>query len=292
MGSDLGYGLEARKDGFAIVSGLDRLVRRVHRMEPHLSRITIYPIKSLDGQEVDEAVLLRSGALAHDREYCLIDSEGRVYNGKRSGDALLAVRSEVDLARGIITLSVNGTAAAFHLERDRERLERWFGERLGGRAGIARDEDGGFPDDTGAHGPTVISTATLREVASWFTDMGLDEARRRFRANLEIDGVPAFWEDRLFGDEGGTVRFRIGDVTLEGVNPCARCTVPSRDSRTGVIHEPGFAQIFSKRRAKTLPEWAPRGRFDHYYRLSVNARVEESQAGDILVRGDAVAVLG
>ena len=279
-------------DGFAIVSGLDPLVCRVRRMEPHLSRITIYPIKSLDGQEVDEAVLLRSGALAHDREYCLIDPEGRVYNGKRSGDSLLPVRSEVDLARGFVTLSVNGTAAAFHLERDREGLERWFTERLGGRAGIARDEEGGFPDDTEAHGPTVISTATLREVASWFANIDLEEARRRFRANLEIDGVPAFWEDRLFGDEAGTVRFRIGDVTLEGVNPCARCTVPSRDSRSGLIHQPEFAQIFSKRRAKSLPEWAWRRRFDHYYRLSVNTRVEESQAGNILARGDTVTVQG
>lgn len=261
-------------------------------MEPYLSRITIYPIKSLDGQEVEEAVLLPSGALAHDREYCLLDPEGRVYNGKRSSDALLAVRSEVDLARGIVTLSVNGTAAAFHLERDLEGMARWFGERLGGRAGIARDEEGGFPDDTEAHGPTVISTATLREVASWFADMDVDEARRRFRGNLEIDGVPAFWEDRLFGNDGGTVRFQIGDVTLEGVNPCARCTVPSRDSRTGVIHEPRFAQIFSKRRAKKLPEWARRGPFDHYYRLSVNTRVGESQAGNILARGDAVTVEG
>ena len=47
-------------------------------MEPYLSRITIYPIKSLDGQDVDEAVVLRTGALAHDREYCLIDPEWSV----------------------------------------------------------------------------------------------------------------------------------------------------------------------------------------------------------------------
>lgn len=261
-------------------------------MEPYLSRITIYPIKSLDGQDVDEAVVLRTGALAHDREYCLIDPEGRVYNGKRSGDALLPVRSEVDLARGIVTLRQNGEAAAFHLERDLEGLAGWFGERLGERVGIARDQEGGFPDDIEAHGPTVVSTETLREVASWFENVDLEEARRRFRANLEIDGVPAFWEDRLFGHDGDTVRFRIGDVTLEGVNPCARCAVPSRDSRTGVIQETGFARIFAERRAKLLPEWARRGRFDHYYRLSVNTRIAESQAGNVLARGDAVTVEG
>jgi uncharacterized protein YcbX len=259
-------------------------------MPANLSRIRIYPIKSLDGQDVDEAVVLRSGALAHDREFCLVDPEGRVYNGKRSGDALLPVRSDVDLARGEVTLSLNGAAAAFHPERALEGLAHWFSERLGDRVGAARDAEGGCPDDTEAHGPTVVSTETLREVASWFPDMDVEEARRRFRANLEIDGVPAFWEDRLFGDDGETVRFQIGDVTLEGVNPCARCPVPSRDSRTGVIHDSAFAQIFSKRRAKLLPKWARRGRFDHFYRLSVNTRIAESQAGNVLARGDAVTV--
>jgi uncharacterized protein YcbX len=122
--------------------------------------------------------------------------------------------------------------------------------------------------------------------------MDVEEARRRFRANLEIDGVPAFWEDRLFGDDGETVRFQIGDVTLEGVNPCARCAVPSRDSRTGVIHESAFSRIFSKRRAGLMPEWARRGPFDHFYRLSVNTRIAESQAGNVLARMDAVRVEG
>lgn len=261
-------------------------------MSAYLSRITIYPVKSLDGQSVDEAVVLRTGALAHDREYCLVDPEGRVYNGKRSGNALLPIRSEVDLARGIVTLSLNGETAEFHLEHDLTPLAGWFSERLGDRADIARDDIGGFPDDTNAYGPTVISTATLREVASWFPGMDVDEARRRFRPNLEIDGVPAFWEDRLFGPEGETVRFQIGDVTLEGVNPCARCAVPSRNSRTGVIHESGFAQIFATRRAKSLPEWTRRGRFDHYYRLAVNTRIAASQGGKILERMDAVTVEG
>jgi hypothetical protein len=194
------------------------------------------------------------------------------------------------LSRGVVTLSHVGEQTAFHLERDLEALAHWFSGRLGDRVGIARDEAGGFPDDTGAHGPTVISAATLREVASWFPGMDVDEARRRFRANLEIDGVPAFWEDGLYGADRETARFRIGDVAFEGVNPCARCTVPSRDSRTGVIHESGFAQIFAKRRAKTLPEWARRGRFDHFYRLSVNTRIAASQAGRTLQRMDAVSL--
>lgn len=259
-------------------------------MQPHLLRITIYPIKSLDGQDVDEAVVLAGGGLAHDREYCLTDAEGRLHNGKRSGDVLLAIRSEVDLALGVVRLKHCGESVSFHLERERPVLERWFGERLGEAIAVRRNGTGGFPDDEESPGPTVISTATLREVASWFPGMEEDEARRRFRANLEIGGVPPFWEDQLFDAEGAAVRFRIGDVELEGVNPCARCAVPSRDPRTGVIHESAFARIFAARRAKALPEWAPRERFDHYYRLAVNTRIAASQAGHLLQRMDGVSI--
>src|SRR5581483_2540325 len=93
----------------------------------------------------------------------------------------------------------------------------------------------GFPDDLNAPGPTVISTATLRTVASWFPGLTVDDMRLRFRANLEIDGVEPFWEDRLYGEQGESVTIRIGRVTIEGVNPCQRCVVPTRDPSTGHI---------------------------------------------------------
>ena len=48
-----------------------------------ISRILIYPIKSLDGVEVPEVATLASGALAGDRRLALVDANGRVMNGKR-----------------------------------------------------------------------------------------------------------------------------------------------------------------------------------------------------------------
>ncbi|MBK6772560.1 MAG: hypothetical protein IPG78_10635 [Ignavibacteria bacterium] len=67
--------------------------------------------------------------------------------------------------------------------------------------------------------------------------MDLEEARKRFRATVEIDGVPAFWEDHLFSNEGKRIEFKIGDVTLFGISPRARCVVPTRNPETGeVIH--------------------------------------------------------
>jgi len=256
-------------------------------MIPHLSRIQIFPVKSLDGQDLEEAVVLRGAGLEHDREYCLLDKKGKVLNTKKLGESLVRIRSEVHLGFGEISLCIDGDTVVHHLERESDKIEAWLSAHLGQKVRLARDSDHGFPDDDNAPGPTVVATETLREVASWF-NLTEHEARRRFRANLEIDGVPAFWEDQLFGPSGESRVFRIGDVAFEGVNPCARCAVPSRNSYSGEIEVPEFAKVFADRREKALPEWAAADRFDHFYRLAVNTRIPESEAGKILAASDDV----
>lgn len=259
-------------------------------MRPHLSRIRLYPVKSLDPLEVNEAVILRGAGLVHDREFCLQDSDGKLINGKRLGEKLIKIRSEVNLGLGEITLQNDNHAETFRLCAGREQLNRWFTERLGQKVEVVQDSEHGFPDDTEAPGPTVVATETLQEVASWFPNCTLEEMRRRFRANIEIAGVPAFWEDRLFGPKGQTVQFRIGEVRIEGVNPSARCTVPSRNSYSGEVEEPEFAKIFTERRRETLPPWAKKSRFDHYYRFAVNTRIPASEAGKVLHVEDDVVI--
>ena len=138
---------------------------------------------------------------------------------------------------------------------------------------IVRYSRNGFPDDTDAHGPTIVSTASLQAVCDWFPGVALEESRRRFRTTLEVDGVPAFWEDRLFGPKNTyAVRFRVGEVDFEGSNPCARCSVPPRDSYTGADGE-GFQKRFSDLRREHLPPWATAEHFDHFY-LALQAAVD------------------
>ena len=257
-------------------------------MHPHLARIRLYPIKSLDAVEVHEAVALRAGGLAHDREYCLQDQGGLILNSKRLGERLIAIRSEFHFGFGEVALRANGESSLFRLTQEQAQLEQWFSERLGQPVTLAHNAEAGFPDDEEASGPTLVSTATLEETATWFPGMTAEEVRRRFRPNLEIGGVPAFWEDRLFEGNDGTVPFRIGDTTIEGIRPCARCTVPPRDSLTGEITDGSFAKVFAKRRAETLPAWADRACFDHFYRLTTNTKIPESEAGKILQVEDAV----
>ena len=256
-------------------------------MMPHLARITLFPVKALDGHALEQARLLSSGALRHDRQFALCDSEGAYINGKRT-DRVHRVRSRVDFARRLLTVRIAGDEMRFHLDQDRDRLQAWFSDYFGVAVHLVENAAGGFPDDTHAPGPTVISTATLREVASWFPGLGLDDVRQRFRANLEIDGVEPFWEDRLYGPEPVGIEFRVGDVMFAGVNPCRRCIVPTRSPQTG---EPlaAFARQFAERRRETLPVWADRSRFDHFYRLAVNTRLVGAGGGIVRV-GAAVGI--
>ncbi|GGL67683.1 MOSC domain-containing protein [Halocalculus aciditolerans] len=259
-----------------------------------LARVRVHPVKSLDPLDLASASVLEDGGLTLDREYAIRDAEGRYVNGKRER-AVHRVDSTYDPREGTLALRERGedksgqSAAAFHLPAERPAAADWLAGFLGYAVSLDHDETGGFPDDTDATGPTVVSTATLETVAGWF-DLPVESVRRRFRANLEVDGVPAFWEDRLYAGEGEAVRFRVGDAVFDGVNPCARCVVPSRDPDTGE-ETPAFRRTFVENREATLPAWADESRFDHYYRLIVNTTVPEETVGESVAVGDDVAVL-
>jgi uncharacterized protein YcbX len=188
---------------------------------PTLDRITIYPVKSLDGLDVAEARVLPSGGLENDRRWQLTDLDGRVLNAKRT-PLFHAIRAEFDLggAGGLpsstgnfIHLAIDPTAVAARAIPGIERLASlaaesfplvpgpdgpcgWLAEVFGQPVLLVERADGGFPDDRDAAGPVVISTASIEAVAGWFR-FDRDECRRRFRANLEIGDCEAFWEDAV-----------------------------------------------------------------------------------------------
>lgn len=254
---------------------------------PQLAKIFVYPIKSLDSVELDQATLLPGGSLACDREFSLVDQQGKVVNAKRTPD-IQRIRSTVDLAARTITvwLQDRDDQTTFHLDGDRPALEAWFGQVFGYAVQLKQDLHMGFPDDIYASGPTLVSTATLEAVAEWFA-LPVDAVRRRFRANLEISQVPAFWEDQLFAAPGQARPFSIGAIAFNGSHPCQRCIVPTRDPFTGEPYA-GFQKQFSERRRAHLPTWAPAEQFNHFYKLTVNTNVAAAEAGKALRLGDAL----
>jgi ferredoxin-NADP reductase/uncharacterized protein YcbX len=192
---------------------------------------------------------------------------------------LLSLRDEKNRARPLAT---------FEVEREVSEIERWLREYFGTPVFFRRDEETGFPDDVDSPGPTVVSVATLEEIGRWF-GLALDEVRRRFRTNIEIDGVPPFWEDRLFGAAGASIRFQMGEAVFEGVNPCQRCVVPARDPWTGVSDDT-FVRRFAELRDRTLPQWSRRDRFNHFYRVAINTRPNRDQGGRFVRVGDEVTI--
>jgi uncharacterized protein YcbX len=258
---------------------------------PHLASISIYPVKSLEAVCLEEARILKSGALEGDRSFALFDAEGTFVNGKRN-PLVHRLRSSFDPITHLLHLgrAETGLAVSFHVDRQREAMEGWLAEFFGIPISFRRNSDVGFPDDLDCPGPTLISTATLTEVASWFPPLDAATMRVRFRANLEITGGPAFWEDRLYGVKGALVRFRIGECLFDGNNPCQRCVVPPRDPLTGETY-PNFVKTFGTKRKQTLPPWAEVSRFNHFYRLAINTIVPPDQAGKILRVGDEVDVI-
>ncbi|MEM6329923.1 MAG: MOSC N-terminal beta barrel domain-containing protein [Planctomycetota bacterium] len=254
---------------------------------PQLSRITIFPIKSLDGCDVSQAAVSDSGCLAGDRRFAITGADGRIVNGKRCA-GLHAIRARWEDAGRSVELSLAGNhSGRLDIEAETSTVAEWLSDALGQPCRLARDERQGFPDDTDAAGPTLISTATLREVAGWFGGLSEAGARRRFRANLEIDPAEPFWEDRLVADG----RFSLGPVVWQATGVCQRCVVPTRDPDTGE-RTAGFAKRFSRFREESLPGWSPRSRFDHFFRLAINTRLVSRPAVAAATIGDELLLLG
>jgi len=263
---------------------------------PTLSQIAVHPVKALDPVSLDQASITDVGGLAGDRVYAIVDTDGDYVNGKRTA-TVHRLRADVDLETNRIALGPrdDGPEREFHLDRDRVALERWLSEFFGVEVELEVAQGGSQTDsavygDGSKTGPTLISEATLREVASWYDGVGPEEMRLRMRPNLVVEGVPAFWEDRLVAGDGR--QLRIGDVTLEGVDPVPRCVVPTRDPHTGEVTD-GFQETFVERREATVSDWADRSAFeDTLFKLMAVARILEPERDGVLRVGDEVELLG
>jgi uncharacterized protein YcbX len=261
---------------------------------PRLANIRLHPIKSLDPVEVKEARIGPGGGLELDRAWALYSEDGEWVNGKRTA-AIHLIRAAFAPDFSSVTLAVPGNrdgipTKTFAFPGGSADAAQWFSAYFEVPITV-RYSPGGFPDDTVANGPTIISSASLDAVATIFPGLTASDMRLRFRTTLEIDGVPPFWEDQLFAAEPDKlVPFRIGDVHFEGSNPCARCAVPPRNPHTGGII-PGFQKLFSDYRRSHIPSWTPEARFDHYYRLATNSRVAPSESGKLLRINDPIVLL-
>jgi uncharacterized protein YcbX len=260
---------------------------------PRLARIQIHPIKSLDPVEVPSTIIGPAGSLQFDRAWAICSLDGRIVSATRA-PAMHLIRATYASNFSSVTLGTPNDplklpAATFAFPGDTAAAALWFGKFLD-QPVMIRHDPAGIPDDLIANGPTIISTASLDTVCTWFPGFTMAEARLRFRATLELDGVPAFWEDRLFGAElRSVVRFQLGEVAFEGSYPCIRCPIPARDPHTGV-DTIGFQKRFAQLRHAQLPPWSHADRFEHFYCLATNTRIASTESGKHLHLGDSLVL--
>jgi uncharacterized protein YcbX len=259
--------------------------------KPVVDSITIYPVKSLDGISLQKAQIGNGGCLLHDREYAIVDSNGKFVKGKNN-DLVYLLRSQVDFENEIISFrnETEDRWNSFHLQNDKQAIDEFLSLFFKMPVTLIRNTEGEFLDIPVQSGVTVLSQGSLQTVGSWFNDMDLEETRKRFRATIEITDAPAFWEDKLFLEEGTAIEFKIGEVTLYGISPRARCVVPTRHPQTGeVIH--GFAKTFAQQRIKTLPAWSTLTDYGHGYYLSVDCYIPPTEFGKWIAVGDELTII-
>jgi uncharacterized protein YcbX len=277
---------------------------------PELTRIRVYPIKALDGVEIESVPVRGEGWINYDRQYAMFDADGNYVNG-RQNDLVHKIESSIDLESGDVELSIYDTGTTYTTNLDSitedDGLEEWLSDFFGEPVAVKRAQKSNFTDSAGgivpyrisATGPTIVSVETLEEVASWYDDLDVENIRRRLRTNFEICGGGAFWEDRLFTDVDHAVDFRIGDVTHYGMMSKPRCVTPSRDPETGELNK-NFSKTFIENRRESFPDWADEDHLgehieadiDHYYYLTVVTRIPGTEEGKEIAVGDEVEIRG
>lgn len=213
-----------------------------------------YPVKSLGGEALDDAVITENGA-AGDRVWALreLDRGGimsarvwaamlhlrAAWDGDPAADGNARVRIELPDGRSIHAGDPDASAILSELFRRRIRLERTRQDRptpaeldaiMRGEAFPPRRD---FFDEDVMH---LVASGTL-EYLRTLRD-GSDFDPRRFRANVYVDtGAEAdgFIEDRWLGGV-----LEIGnEVRIAGMRPAIRCAITTHP-QPGLPHDPAI----------------------------------------------------
>ena len=219
----------------------------------HVSRLVVYPVKSCAGVSVDSWDLDSRG-LRHDRSFMVVDADGRFLT-QREQPRLALIRPQVIGAELILRVDDVGSVGVPL-------------QPTGPRTAATVWEYTGPAIDTGDRAADLISTHL--GVPARLVAMPLDHARTadphyappgrpvsfadgfplllvgeaslddlnsrlaeplpmdRFRPNVVIAGSLPFAEDQW-------THIRIGEVPVDVVKPCTRCTITTVDQATGVL---------------------------------------------------------
>ncbi|WKN46312.1 MOSC domain-containing protein [Tunicatimonas pelagia] len=221
-------------------------------MSLQLSEIYIYPIKSLRGIAVSEALLTDRG-LAYDRRWMLVDGQNFLTQRDFPQMAQMAVTLQNDSLKvsspnqphsltipllpnaeaPITTVQVWGDlATGQHVS---EEADAWFSDALGHSCTLVYMPDGSSRSATGrvssreqlvsfadGYPALLIGQSSLDDLNNHFDE---PVPMNRFRPNLVFIGGEAYEEDQWH-------EFTVGNAQCWAEKPCARCTVITIDQST------------------------------------------------------------
>jgi uncharacterized protein YcbX len=209
-----------------------------------LARLYRFPVKGLQGTPLDSATLTAGQGLEHDRRFAValgrtrIDPSAPRWLPKQwfvmlmRDTELARVSCRLDAEAETIELALDGRPtcrAAWRTAEGRGRLDAWLndvaGSRRDGPAHFVTAGDTSFTD-VPQNCLSLVNLASVRELAR---QVGRDVDPLRFRANLLIDGLPAWGEFDWIGQE-----VRVGEATLRIPARIPRCAATGVDPTTGV----------------------------------------------------------
>jgi uncharacterized protein YcbX len=218
-----------------------------------LSKINIYPIKSVTGFSLKESIVEPQG-LADDRLYMLVDNNG-LFITQRKYHQLALVNSEIinnkliinapnckaleisldDFSPEITTVTVWKDSCEVFIANN--KVNQWFTQYLNFSVRLVKynkvmprksDPDYSQENDivSFADGFPLLLTSSesLKDLNS---RLETAVTMNHFRANLVIDGFSEFEEDHW-------KKIKIGTINFDVVKPCSRCILTTINPATGV----------------------------------------------------------
>jgi hypothetical protein len=259
-------------------------------MNPTLSKIRIYPIKSLDPVELT-SVKIGIRSLSGDRRYAMLNQYGSFINGKATG-LVSQLQTTFDETLDYVTFKKRGSddKAIFNLNSETDQIESYLSNFFSTKVNLIKNEEGRLMDIPDESAATVIAYETVQHLAEQLGD-SVDTLRLRFRANLEISNVPIYWEERLANEDSEIgVPFLIGNVKMIGKNLRARCNVPPRNPLTGDTDKTFIKKMIDSRQ-KNIPSWSHVQKLGSLYHLSVDTFIPDSETGKQIHIGDLVQLI-
>lgn len=210
----------------------------------HIASLWRHPVKGFTPERLASATLAAGGYFPCDRLYAVEDgpsgfdpaAPGWVPKQKFTVLAKIAevarARTAYDEASSVLTASADGRAAfkgALDEETGREAFAAWLtdflGEEASGPLKVVQAPGHRFTDHPQGH-VSIVNLASVRELEA---RIGRPVDPLRFRANLYVDGWPAWIENEAA--EGAKVRIGGAEATL--FKPIVRCVATHVDPATG-----------------------------------------------------------